>query len=300
MIAREVAWRVFAGEYNSSRLEIKGEGERAPSYVVSPLGAMINRVFIVGVLTDRENIGTEEEPLWRARVSDPTGTFYVSSGQYQPEATAALSKIDPPAFVAVVGKTRTYSPEEGTMYVSVRPEKVTVVDARMRDHWVLETCKSTLKRIDAISAATEMEAPNLEELIRLGYPRALADGVVRSLSHYTDLDLGRYRGMVVDSLKFLLPEYQGEAEGEMPERLAGSAEEIEDDEKEAKAEEDKEEKVLATITALDRSGKGASWDEVVDEVKKAGIDKTELEEITNSLMDKGMIYEPVLGKMKRI
>ena len=300
MIAREVAWRVFAGEYNSSRLEIKGEGERAPSYVVSPLGAMINRVFIVGVLTDRENIGTEEEPLWRARVSDPTGTFYVSSGQYQPEATAALSKIDPPAFVAVVGKTRTYSPEEGTMYVSVRPEKVTVVDARMRDHWVLETCKSTLKRIDAISAATEMEAPNLEELIRLGYPRALADGVVRSLSHYTDLDLGRYRGMVVDSLKFLLPEYQGEAEGEMPERLAESAEEIDDDEKEAKAEEDKEEKVLATITALDRSGKGASWDEVVDEVKKAGIDKTELEEITNSLMDKGMIYEPVLGKMKRI
>jgi len=300
MIAREVAWRVFAGEYNSSRLEIKGEGERAPSYVVSPLGAMINRVFIVGVLTDRENIGTEEEPLWRARVSDPTGTFYVSSGQYQPEATAALSKIDPPAFVAVVGKTRTYSPEEGTMYVSVRPEKVTVVDARMRDHWVLETCKSTLKRIDAISAATEMEAPNLEELIRLGYPRALADGVVRSLSHYTDLDLGRYRGMVVDSLKFLLPEYQGEAEGEMPERLAESAEEIDDDEKEAKAEEDKEEKVLATITALDRSGKGASWDEVVDEVKKAGIDKTELEEITNSLMDKGMIYEPVLGKMKLI
>ena len=300
MIAREVAWRVFAGEYNSSRLEIKGEGERAPSYVVSPLGAMINRVFIVGVLTDRENLGTEEEPLWRAKVSDPTGTFYVSSGQYQPEATAALSKIDPPAFVAVVGKTRTYSPEEGTMYVSVRPEKVTVVDARMRDHWVLETCKSTLKRIDAISAATEMEAPNLEELVRLGYPRALADGVVRSLSHYTDLDLGRYRGMVVDSLKFLLPEYQGEAEGEMPERLAESAEEIEDDEKEAKAEEDKEEKVLATITALDRSGKGASWDEVVDEVKKAGIDKTELEEITNSLMDKGMIYEPVLGKMKRI
>ena len=300
MIAREVAWRVFAGEYNSSRLEIKGEGERAPSYVVSPLGAMINRVFIVGVLTDRENLGTEEEPLWRARVSDPTGTFYVSSGQYQPEATAALSKIDPPAFVAVVGKTRTYSPEEGTMYVSVRPEKVTVVDARMRDHWVLETCKSTLKRIDAISAATEMEAPDLEELVRLGYPRPLADGVVRSLSHYPDRDLGRYRGMVVDSLKFLLPEYQGEAEGEMRERLAESAEEIEDDEKEAKAEEDKEEKVLATITALDRSGKGASWDEVVDEVKKAGIDKTELEEITNSLMDKGMIYEPVLGKMKLI
>ena len=45
MISREVAWRVFAGEYNSSNLEIKGEGERAPSYIVTPLGAMINRVL---------------------------------------------------------------------------------------------------------------------------------------------------------------------------------------------------------------------------------------------------------------
>ena len=29
MISREVAWRIFAGEYNSSNYEIKGEGERA-------------------------------------------------------------------------------------------------------------------------------------------------------------------------------------------------------------------------------------------------------------------------------
>ena len=35
---REVAWRVFAGEFNSSRLEIKGEGEKVPSYLVTPLG----------------------------------------------------------------------------------------------------------------------------------------------------------------------------------------------------------------------------------------------------------------------
>ena len=90
MISREVAWRVFAGEYSSSNFEIKGEGERAPSYIVTPIGAMINRVFLVGVLTDLDNIGTGEEPLWRARLSDPTGTFYVSSGQYQPEATATL------------------------------------------------------------------------------------------------------------------------------------------------------------------------------------------------------------------
>jgi len=297
MITREIAWRLFAGEYNSSNLELKGEAERAPTYIVSPLGALVNRVFIVGVLTDLENIGSGEEPLWRARVSDPTGTFYVSSGQYQPEATAALSKIEPPAFVAIVGKTRTYSPGEGTMYVSIRPEKVVLVDARLRDYWVLETCKATLRRIEAMTDAKEMATPTIEELLKLGYPKELADGVVRSFEHYKDLDLNKYRSMVLDALKYLLPEYQIEAEGEVAEN-ASAPEEIE--EAEAESEEEKEEKVLAIISKLDKGGKGAAWDEIVDEVAKVGMDKGALEEVTNSLLDKGMIYEPVLGKMKRI
>jgi RPA family protein len=298
MISREVAWRVFAGEYNSSNLEIKGEGERAPSYIVTPLGAMINRVFLVGVLTDLENIGTGEEPLWRARLSDPTGTFYVSSGQYQPEATATLSKIEPPAFIAVVGKTRTYSPEEGTVYVSIRPEKVTIVDAGIRDYWVLEACRSTLKRIEAMADAKEMAAPTVDELVKLGHARILAEGVVKACEHYKDVDLSRYRAMVVDALRYLLPEYRRDQEAEMPREMATNPEELEEEE-EAK-EVDREEQVLALIAALDKNGKGAPWDQIVDEVKRLGLDKTSLEEVTNSLLDKGMIYEPVLGRMKRI
>ena len=295
MITREVAWRIFAGEYNSSNYEIKGEGERAPSYIITPLGAMVNRVFLAGVLTDLENIGTGDEPLWRARLSDPTGTYYLSSGQYQPEATAALSKIEPPAFIAVVGKTRTYSPEEGTMYVSIRPEKVTVIDARMRDHWVLEACKSTLKRIEAVSDAKEMAVPTVDELVKLGHGRVLAEGVLKAKEHYAEVDLPRYRQMVVDALKYLLPEYQVGSENEMPEEITANQEEIEE-----AAEEDNEEKVLAVIQKLDKGGKGAPWDEIVEEVSKLGMDKTVLEETTNSLLDKGMIYEPVLGRMKRI
>ena len=298
MISREVAWRVFAGEYNSSNLEIKGEGDRAPSYIITPLGAMINRVFLVGVLTDLDNIGTGEEPLWRARLSDPTGTFYVSSGQYQPEATATLSKIEPPAFIAVVGKTRTYSPEEDTVYVSIRPEKVTIVDAGIRDYWVLETCRSTLKRIEAMADAKEMAVPTVDELVKLGHTRVLAEGVVKACEHYKDVDLGRYRAMVVDALRYLLPEYRRDQEAEMPREMATNPEELEEEE-EAK-EVDREEQVLALIAVLDKNGKGAPWDQIVDEVKRLGLDKTALEEVTNSLLDKGMIYEPVLGRMKRI
>jgi len=83
---REVAWRVFASEYNDSTVEIKGEGEMAPSYIVTPLGAKINM--------------SESGGLLRAHVSDPTGVFTLYSGQYQQNATDALSSIEVPAFVA--------------------------------------------------------------------------------------------------------------------------------------------------------------------------------------------------------
>jgi len=89
---RETAWRVFAGEYNDSTVEIKGEGEMEPSFVVTPLGAKINRLFVIGVLTDVENV-SEEGELIRAHISDPTGVFTLYSGQYQQEATDALSNI---------------------------------------------------------------------------------------------------------------------------------------------------------------------------------------------------------------
>ena len=43
---REVAWRLFAGEYNESNFEVGGGGDRAPTYVVTPLGARVNRLFV--------------------------------------------------------------------------------------------------------------------------------------------------------------------------------------------------------------------------------------------------------------
>ena len=296
-MSREVAWRIFAGEFNASSLEIKGEGDRSPSYVVTPLGAMVNRMFVVGVLTDSENIGTDDEPLWRGRISDPTGIFYISAGQYQPEAAMAISKIDPPAFVAVVGKARTYSPEEGTLYLSIRPENIRVVDEAIRDYWVLDTCRQTLKRIDALADALEMESPSVDELVNLGHDPNLSEGVIKNLGHYMGLNLESYREMVIDALKYLLPEY--EMEMEIPTDVSGP-EEIELDEEIEDEEFNKEDIILRIIDRLDSSGKGAPWDEIVDEAGKEGIDRTELEELTNSLLDKGLIYEPVLGKMKRI
>src|SRR5256712_3496042 len=132
---REVAWRLFASEYNDANLEMDGGGDRAPSYIVTPLGAKVNRVFVVGVITDVENVGSDIQPMWRARVSDPTGTFHIYAGQYQPEAAATLSKLKPPVFGAIVGESRVYTPESGAAYTPIRPERIKSGDEGGPDAW---------------------------------------------------------------------------------------------------------------------------------------------------------------------
>ncbi|MFC6716347.1 RPA family protein [Natrialbaceae archaeon GCM10025810] len=159
-LTREVARRVFASEFNDSTYAFKeSDDERAPNYALLPTGDRANRVFIVGTLTETEDVGDESE-YWRGRVVDPTGTFFVYAGQYQPEAAAALRDTEPPAYVAIVGKPRTFETDDGTVNVSVRPESISVVDESIRDRWVVETAERTLDRIEAFREwEAEQEAP---------------------------------------------------------------------------------------------------------------------------------------------
>ena len=130
MSGRETAWRIFARELNASSLEKRGTEEMSPSYVITPLGTMVNRVLLAGVLVEKENTGTEEEPMWRARIQDVNGNFFLNVGRFQPEAAAAMADLEAPSYVAVIGKIRTYSPEEGKVYISIRPERIVQIAKR--------------------------------------------------------------------------------------------------------------------------------------------------------------------------
>lgn len=293
---REVAWRLFASEYNDATLEVDGGGERAPSYIVTPLGAKVNRVFVVGVITDVENVGTDIQPMWRARVSDPTGTFNVYAGQYQPEAAASLSKLKPPVFGAIVGKSRVYSPEAGTVYTSIRPETIKEVDESVRDYWILEACRSLRKRLDAMAEAAKMDPLTKDGLTKVGVKQALADGIVQAVNHYGKVDLSRYTAMLAEALRYLLPEYRETAsEGEtVPEPAAPAKEEP------PREPDESEQKVVEIIAGLDKDGKGAPWEGILAAATSMGVTKDALEESINALLDRGLIYEPILGRMKKI
>src|SRR6056297_1469494 len=164
---REVARRVFARAFNDATYTFKESAdERAPVYVLLPTGQRANRVFIVGTLTETEDVGEDSE-YWQGRVVDPNGgTFFVYAGQYQPDAASMLRELEPPAYVAVVGKPRTYETDEGEMNVPIRPESTTKVDEATRDRWVVETAERTLDRIKRYNEA-DLEDPATDEYIAM-------------------------------------------------------------------------------------------------------------------------------------
>lgn len=149
---REVAHRIFAVEFDESTATyVAGDDERSPNYVVSPSGACLNRVFVVGTVTESEWVNDE---TLRARVVDPTGPFIIYASQYQQEARAKLDDISPPAFVAVTGKANTFQPEgRDRVYTSIRPEAIARVDTAVRDRWAIETARQTLVRLGKLAAA---------------------------------------------------------------------------------------------------------------------------------------------------
>ena len=160
---REPARRIFASELRECRYQFKeGDDEKSPTFVLLPTGERCNRLFIVGTLTEKQRQG-DQNIFYRGRVVDPTGTFFIMAGSYQPEAMQQLAKVDTPAFVAVVGKPNLYQTPDGAFLVSVRVESITVVDKETRDLWVLDTAARTLDRIEAMAAGQSVDCVKAKE-----------------------------------------------------------------------------------------------------------------------------------------
>ncbi|MDG6221295.1 MAG: hypothetical protein QCI38_07610 [Candidatus Thermoplasmatota archaeon] len=294
---REPAWRIFAREFSDATVSIQGTEEKSPHYLLTPTGAKVNRVLAMGVLVDMENRGTDEDPIWWARVNDPTGLFFVFAGQYQPEASMVLSTLKPPVFVAVTGKTRVYSPESSDkVYTSIKADSVSVITEESKDYWVLEASASLRERLEALNLARKMEEPSVEDLIKAGVRRSLAEGIITAMDRYGSINTKRYREMLVAGLQSLLPEYEGVTPAFTPSSSSGAqsapASQAEDNPLEGE--------VLTIVEELDQSPQGAVWEEVVDAAMGRGITLEDLEETVNMLIDKGDLYEPVLGRIKKV
>jgi DNA replicative helicase MCM subunit Mcm2 (Cdc46/Mcm family) len=225
------------------------------------------------------------------------------------------------------------------LYVSIRPEKIVEVNADIRDQWIIETCKNTKDRIEAIFEAMKMEDSNENKLRELGFSKELSEGIIFALKNYGKIDLNKYIQIVQESLQYLIPGQQSlpdlkastekqdeekvtveetpppEEEKEIDEgpkfediQLGSNTQPTQPTTTDITPEEKKEEetsddsaeiekKVLKIIKDLEGED-GAPWDAITDKCKNTGILSDNIEEALTSLMDKGLIYEPVLGTIK--
>jgi RPA family protein len=209
--SREVAKRIFAEELKSSNYSFRdGEDQHqyAPSYLLTPTGAKCNRVFVVGTLTEKDDIGGDTE-YWRGRVVDPTGSILIYAGQYQPEAAQILANMEAPSFVAVVGKPNLYQTDDGNIIISLRAESIQRVDENTRNQWIIDTARRTLERLDALKNARPIpvstDFATADSVPASSSSSTPAQDTDRAMQHYHP-DIEHFRQMVLRALSSLKEE----------------------------------------------------------------------------------------------
>ncbi len=284
MLDRETAWRIFACEFNRADLMHTTGEEQAPHYLITPTGARCNRIFAVGVITESENIGREND-LWRARVSDPTGAFTIYAGQYQPETGIFLSKAEIPSFIAVIGKARTYDRGDGQIQTSIRPEDLNLVDEYTRDLWILDTAKKTLERIDAmrIGINHSKDPEKLAEYLQSQkITRELSEGISLAVAHYSKPEeyLNKFEEEVYRAVKTIITEDTSSL-GE-----------------ESKEEAIEPKEYVANVMEMLDVGNGVQYSDLIEAVRQAKITPEKLESTIKELMSEGRCYEPTIGVLR--
>ncbi|AKB19176.1 MULTISPECIES: RPA family protein [unclassified Methanosarcina] len=288
MLKREIAKRIFAKEFEACReLEKSARSSseivdsKSPNLLISPLGLILNRVFAVGVLTELDSIGTQNE-MWKARIVDPTGAFTVYAGQYQPDASIFFSTVQVPAFIALTGKARIYEPEPGSVFISIRAEEANVVDEEIRNRWVVDTAEQTVDRLEAFSdaLASGYHGETLREyLLERGISEELAEGI--SIALERDRAPQEFARQLSAYIREGLKALNFESEGP------------------AGAKADQKEFVLELLKEIG-GGRGVDYATFVDSAVSRGVPEEFVEEVVRSLLAGGQCYEPKIGIIRLV
>ena len=73
-IQRQPAWIMLASEFGESTLNEKGSGEFDPTFVITKLGAKVNRVVVSGLVERLELRETSNgSQMYQGQLRDPSG-----------------------------------------------------------------------------------------------------------------------------------------------------------------------------------------------------------------------------------
>jgi len=298
--ARQSAVRLFAQEYRDASLTEEGSGEYDPSFVITKIGAKINRALVCGVIDRMERREGDSGPNYSGHVRDPTGSYLFSVASFQPELHPDFEELlarfesGDRFLLALVGKARWFETEDGGMFTSLRAEEFTVIDRECYTNWLVETAEATLRRIDAHSTALEADLTPAA-LEAAGVPRDLVEGLILARGHYGDFDPEGYRVGVLQALSM--------ATGrtslmEPPQPTATTLEETASqapESSEPAAEPgDAIELILETVRSRD-TGEGVEYNDLVTALVHGGHSRESAEDAIDQARDQGEVMEPRFG-----
>ena len=83
---RQPAIRLLAQEFSESNLQERGSGQFDPTFVITKLGAKINRAIVAGLLESLQPRDTSSgSVMWQGSLRDASGLHYFSIGDFQDE-----------------------------------------------------------------------------------------------------------------------------------------------------------------------------------------------------------------------
>ena len=207
---RQSAIRIFSQEFSDSNLPLEGVGEYSPSFIITKLGAKVNRALFGGVIDRFERREGDNGPSYNGQLRDATGgthRFQIASFQTElhPDAEELLAKFESGErfLMMMLGRSRWFESDDGGFFTSFRAEEFSVVDREIYVNWLVETASSTLRRLDAYSKSLETEN-NEASLKSAGVPQDLIEGLMLAKDHYGKFDPENYRVGVLQSLSMAL------------------------------------------------------------------------------------------------
>lgn len=313
MSGRETSWRVLAQEFGAALEEEKGVGERAASYLVSPLGARMNRVLVAGVLSPADAVGRDpENPFFRAKLTDPTGTVSVTAGGFQPRALATLRSVTTETPAVVVGKVHLFRGRDGAGYTSVRAESIRAASPPdVRAH-LADAVEQTAQRIRLMEQLRVEASPAAGAVA--GFPALWVRSAREARRRYPSVDLEAYRALLRETLRTVSGEVplSGSAgpspvappspEGPIAPSVRITRSSPPPPPPSATAAERAEESALLDIIdqLSEKSADGyAALNEVVRAAARSGVTSDRVEELLGRLEESGAVEEPVVGRLRR-
>lgn len=278
-------------------------------FIITKLGAKVNRVIVAGMLERLDPRETSNgSTLWQGQLRDPSGLHFFSVGDYAPESMRELTiqlsaRIEDGESIMLLmtAKARYFQNEEGAVYTSLRPEEAAIVTREVYRNWLVGACEGMLERMDMQEKTMSLEKTN-SALAAAGIPENMREGLLLAGEHYGEIDTEPYRLNIMNALDIAEDKIPSFTPSNPPKTQASleveeQQESSQEDAVSTDGEVDLSQVLLDLISRLDQ-GEGVDFDTLLSNAAARGHDRDASEAALDDLTEDGSVHEPRFGWFK--